>query len=233
MTETSEPIGLEPGAPAEDGAVLDQGWRQRLEAHARGHDFAPLASRFYFLRHGQTEHNRRWICQGQRDVPLNAAGRAQALAAADLLAPVGLRAISASDLSRVTATAAPLAARLGLVASLDPRLRERGFGRFEGQPIQGPLWAQADASVEPIEAFVDRCLAGLAAALVADDVLVVSHGGVRRVLFAALGLTVAEWTSHNALPVRCTKGTGGWAADILTARGAWPVAGPPPPDLAR
>ncbi len=208
-------------------------WRERLQAHARRQAFVPQCDRFYFLRHGQTDHNRRRICQGQTDVPLNDTGLAQAKAAATVIAVRDPVAIRASDLMRVRQTAAPVADRLGLDIAVDRRLRERGFGVFENQRINGQLWSFVHPSMETIEQFVDRSLEGLAAALTRDDVLVVTHGGLRRVLAGALGLDLAEWTAHNALPLHVTRHGDGWRATALTAAGSWPADGPPPSDLDR
>ena len=208
-------------------------WHERLQAHARRLAFVPACERFYFLRHGQTDHNRRRICQGQTDVPLNDTGLAQAEAAASVIAARRPAAIRASDLMRVRQTAAPVAERLGLDIAVDRRLRERAFGVFENQRINGQLWSFVHPSMETIEQFVDRSLEGLAAALTRDDVLVVTHGGLRRVLAGALGLDLAEWTAHNALPLQVTRQGEGWRAMALTAAGAWPAEGPSPSDLDR
>lgn len=208
-------------------------WAERLRSRASCSGFAPQCSRFYFLRHGQTEHNRRGICQGHTDVPLNETGHAQAGKASAVLGAVKPVAMTMSDLLRVRQTAKPVADALGLEAVVDPRLRERSFGIFEDRPIEGQLWSFDHPSVEPIETFVDRSLEGFERALVRDDTLVVTHGGLRRVLAGALGLDLPHWTAHNALPLRFTKEASGWRAEALTGGGTWPADGPEPSDLDR
>jgi len=92
------------------------------------------AERLLFLaRHGETEWNRAGRWQGQTDIPLSDAGRAQARAMAACLAGRGVADVHASDLQRAIETAEIVCGVLGL-ASLkrDARLRERGFGCFEG-----------------------------------------------------------------------------------------------------
>jgi probable phosphoglycerate mutase len=217
-----------PGAAGDVG-----GWVHHLEGRARAAGFDPACDRFYFLRHGQTEHNHRGICQGHTDVPLNATGLAQAAVAAEIIAPERPEAIRASDLRRVRQTAAPLAAALGLDVTTDPLLRERAFGIYEEQASRKHLWSLEHPSVETIETFVDRTLRGFARALVRDDMLVVTHGGLRRVLAGALALDLADWTAHNALPLRFTRSRGGWTPEAITASGSWPADGPPPADLDR
>lgn len=209
-------------------------WRQRLIDRARSSAFQPLCDRFYFLRHGQTDHNRQRICQGHADTPLNDTGMAQAEAAAIVLGKAKPAAIRTSDLMRVRQTAAPVVRRLALTTKTDPRLRERAFGVYENQPIEGQLWSFDHPSVETIDDFVDRSLQGFDWALQQDDVLVVTHGGLRRVLAGAMGVELADWTAHNALPIRFVRQNDGhWQADVLTSAGIWPANGPEPSDLNR
>ena len=214
--------------------MVIEDWRKRLGDRARGVAFQPNCDRFYFLRHGQTEHNKRRICQGHTDVPLNETGLAQADAAAGVLAKIQPAAIRASDLKRVRQTAAPVAEQLGLDIQIDPRLRERSFGIYENQSIKGHLWSFDHPSIETLEDFVDRSLEGFDWALRQDDVLVVTHGGLRRVLASALRVEMADWTMHNALPMRFTRmGGDRWTVEALTEAGAWPADGPEPIDLNR
>lgn len=211
-----------------------ENWRARLADCAKNFGFKPTCNSFYFLRHGQTDHNHQRICQGHFDAPLNKTGLAQADAAAPILAAAKPMAIRASDLMRVRQTAAPVAEALALDVVTDQRLRERAFGIYENTPINGQLWSFDHPSIESIEAFVDRSLSGFDWALDQDNVLVVTHGGLRRVLAGALDVKMADWTAHNALPIRFSRGDdGNWHADVLTGAGAWPVDGPEPSDLNR
>lgn len=86
-------------------------------------------------RHGQTTYNAESRFQGQRDVPLNALGRAQAQRAAKHLASIGPTEIWSSDLSRASVTAGHLARLTGLDVQLDKDLRERHGGAWEGLTI--------------------------------------------------------------------------------------------------
>ena len=83
-------------------------------------------------RHGETDWNREFRIQGSSDIELNELGRKQAHALAQELEHVELDAIYSSDLSRARATAEAVAASHGLEVRLDPRLRERSFGSWEG-----------------------------------------------------------------------------------------------------
>ena len=90
------------------------------------------ASRWYLVRHGETAWNRESRFQGQADPPLNDAGRAQARAVAQRLAGVSFAAAYASDLGRVTETAAAIARGRGLPVTGLAELREKRFGEWEG-----------------------------------------------------------------------------------------------------
>src|SRR5690242_8696605 len=84
------------------------------------------------VRHGETDWNAEGRLQGQTDRPLNEYGRRQARELAERLAGDGVVAIYASDLSRAKETAEIVGGRLGLPVVVDPDLRERNWGTWEG-----------------------------------------------------------------------------------------------------
>ena len=94
------------------------------------------ASKWYLIRHGETAWNRESRFQGQADPPLNDAGRAQARAVAKRLAGVSFAAAYASDLRRVTETAAAVARGRELRVTELAELREKRFGEWEGLTYQ-------------------------------------------------------------------------------------------------
>lgn len=119
-------------------------------------------------RHGQTVWNAEHRFQGQTDVALDAAGLAQAVRAARLLAALSPDLIVSSDLGRATATAAPLARLTGLPVMLDKDLRERFGGGWEGltdaeiaerYPAERATWTPPDG--ESAAAVSDRVAAAL------------------------------------------------------------------------
>ena len=83
------------------------------------------------MRHGETAWNAEHRVQGQLDVPLNAIGHAQAVAAARVLAREKFDVIYSSDLSRARQTAQPTASLLSMQVVLEKDLRERHYGIFE------------------------------------------------------------------------------------------------------
>jgi probable phosphoglycerate mutase len=90
-----------------------------------------MTTRLCIVRHGETAWNAEHRVQGQLDVPLNATGQAQALAAAKILSQEKFDAIYSSDLSRALQTAQPTANLLSLEILLKKDLRERHYGIFE------------------------------------------------------------------------------------------------------
>jgi broad specificity phosphatase PhoE len=95
---------------------------------------------FYLIRHGESLYNAEGRIQGQSDVALSPLGLRQAQAIADALADEAIDALFASPLRRAMATAAPIAARLGLSIHCDDRLKEIHAGIF-----QGLLWEEIES----------------------------------------------------------------------------------------
>ena len=152
-------------------------------------------------RHGETDWNRELRIQGSSDIELNELGRRQAQSLAQELTDVELDAIYASDLSRARETAAAVAAAHGLEVRLDPRLRERSFGSWEGLTREDiaefPPGSRHDG--ESDEAVRERMLAAvaeIAAAHPGEQVLIVSHGGALNTLWHhALGVRIERWAN--------------------------------------
>jgi broad specificity phosphatase PhoE len=142
------------------------------------------------VRHGETDWNADGRLQGHTDRPLSDFGRRQARQLAEDLAEEKLDAIYASDLSRARETAEIVGARLGLAVVIDPDLREKDWGTWEGlTPIERD---RVEFVGESTKAHQERMLAALRR--IADRhpggrVLVVTHGGsMRRVQAVALGI---------------------------------------------
>jgi broad specificity phosphatase PhoE len=171
----------------------------------------------HLVRHGQTDWNAERRTQGWTDIPLNATGREQALAAAVELAERPVGTVISSDLSRARETAEPIAARAGVPLALEPALRERGFGVAEGmrdaeieRDFRGHLdgrWSDPDFSFEGGESRRDvyervgAYLTELLADPPAGELVLVSHGGALRVARAILERIALEDLPHwDAMP---------------------------------
>lgn len=160
--------------------------------------------RLYLARHGRTAWNAARRFQGKTDIPLDEVGRAQALAlAAELRGRVA--AVISSDLTRASESAQIIASALELpLLAVDPDLRERGYGVFEGLSgdecnAQYPrVWASRELDRnylppggEPHADVIARMHRGLerAVALLAGrhaSALVVGHGSSLRMFLETL-----------------------------------------------
>jgi broad specificity phosphatase PhoE len=88
--------------------------------------------RWLFIRHGESEGNREWRLQGQREYPMTERGRCQAESLARRLARSQVAAVYSSPLRRAWETAATIAEALGLTAEALPAVQEYDFGELSG-----------------------------------------------------------------------------------------------------
>ena len=177
------------------------------------------STRILAIRHGETAWNRDSRIQGHLDIPLNEMGRLQARRMAEALRGESIDMIYVSDLSRARETAQALADATEAPLTLEPLLRERAFGAFEGLsfeeiaarwPEQSERWRRRDLGFAPeggesIPNFYARCVPTverLAQAHPGRTIAVVAHGGVLDCLYRAgtrLPLEAARtWMLGNA-----------------------------------
>src|SRR6476659_7645600 len=165
----------------------------------------------YYIRHGETAWNAEGRLQGTLDVPLNDPGRRQAAQAGNILADLFARdgrdkaslACVASPLGRARSTMDLVREVLGLAPdgyALDDRLREIGYGRWEGSTL-------AEMQVQDPELFAMRqtekwTMSPPGGATYAQvqvrmqdwydqlkgDTVAVAHGGTCRALMVVLGI---------------------------------------------
>jgi broad specificity phosphatase PhoE len=139
------------------------------------------------VRHGETDWNAEGRLQGHTDRPLNEYGRRQAKELADRLASERVDAIYASDLSRATETAEIVGERLGLAVVIDPALREKHWGTWEG--LTGDERAAVEFVGESTAAHRDRVMGAVRRIVERHPdqrVVVVTHGGSLRRIQAAV-----------------------------------------------
>jgi broad specificity phosphatase PhoE len=150
-------------------------------------------TRLLLVRHGETDWNADGRLQGQTDRPLSGFGREQARRLADELATEDFEAVYSSDLARARETAEIVGARLGLPVEVDPDLREKDWGNWEG--LTAVERDRVDFVGESTESHQERILRALRRISErhpgGGNVLVVTHGGsMRRVQTAALGMAL-------------------------------------------
>jgi probable phosphoglycerate mutase len=167
--------------------------------------------KIYYIRHGETAWNAEGRFQGSQDIPLNDLGRSQAAAAGailgDVLAGDGHEPCSlpfvASPLGRARMTMELVRNAMKLPPadySVDGRLREIGYGQWEGLTL-GEMklndaatfarrdvdkWGVAAPSGESYASVTLRMRDWLGSLLA--DTVAVAHGGTMRALMVALGV---------------------------------------------
>ena len=174
------------------------------------------------IRHGETAWNAERRLQGHIDIALNDEGQRQAEALAAALAGERIDAIVSSDLQRARQTAEAVVRRRAsgaqlaglstaqspLSLAIDPGLRERCYGGFEGLlyaeiearfPAEFAAWQARDIDAvmppgarvaESFRQFYQRCIAtisDLAEAHGGQTLALVAHGGVLECAYRAAG----------------------------------------------
>lgn len=162
----------------------------------------PEVTRFFFIRHGQTEHNVKKILQGHLNTSLNETGRDQASKMARALSGFPMDRVYSSDLTRCQDTATALASSLNIPESeiiFTEELRERHMGIIEGMHIEeaishgqkhGKHYREFGETTQEFDTRLAKYLnqlkeetSGLA------NVAVVSHGGTIRSVTRVCGKT--------------------------------------------
>jgi probable phosphomutase (TIGR03848 family) len=89
------------------------------------------------IRHGANDYSKRGLLAGRLpEVHLNEAGQEQALALAQSLGGLPIKAVYTSPLERARETAEPLGRELGLKVRVDAGLVETDVGRWQGKSIR-------------------------------------------------------------------------------------------------
>ena len=173
--------------------------------------------RVVLWRHGRTAWNLDNRFQGNRDVPLDEVGIAQAQAAAPAVARMEPDLIVSSDLQRARVTAEVLGTLTGLSVRTDAGLRETDGGAWQGLSRAEILAADEDLFRAWIAGHDVRPPGGEARSEVVARVMgavqrhledlpeggtlvVVSHGGsIRGAIGGLLGLAPEQWTALGVI----------------------------------
>ena len=109
-------------------------------------------TKFYIVRHGQTDYNKEHKLQGRLDIPLNETGMEQAKTIAESLKDVHFDVIYYSPLTRAKQTADELIKTHSEAKVIEANeIIERDFGEYEGEPsnVEPPYHGLWDYSLEP------------------------------------------------------------------------------------
>jgi broad specificity phosphatase PhoE len=180
------------------------------------------APKIYYIRHGETAWNAAGRFQGSQDIPLNDLGRTQAVAAGGILAdrvardgrPLDSLAFVASPLGRARSTMELVRGTLQLSPddyAVDDRLREIGYGRWEGLTLpemelhdaatfaarNEDTWGVAAPAGESYASVTLRVRQWFDSLLI--DTVAVAHGGTMRALMVALGIATPLEASETPI----------------------------------
>ncbi len=165
-----------------------------------------MSAPLYFIRHGETSWNAEGRLQGQRDIPLNDLGREQARDAGRILTRLGLdptaHAFWSSPLLRTLETMQLMREAMSLDPGdfrTDDRLKELAFGEWEGltwpearlrdeklaRAREAGKWTALPPGGESYVMLTARLMPFLAT--LTGPTILVSHGGIGRVLMRELG----------------------------------------------
>ncbi len=168
----------------------------------------------YLVRHGEAEHNVKRLCSSfpeKVEYPLTEKGREQVRAAAKILSEKTPDAIISSPMLRTKQTSEIIAEATGLVSLFDDRLRETGFGIFDGKPFatflekyKDPVSRISPDSNDGVEGYIDMrqrlttFLDDVKENYTNKKVVIVSHGDTLEQLHGILthespGVSASGW----------------------------------------
>ena len=192
---------------------------------------SPAYTDLIAIRHGETEWNSEGRFQGHLNSALNRAGLAQAQALGERLAAERFDLLLSSDLGRALQTAGAIAARTGHEVLIEPRLRERNMGIFQGltaeqaqarYPEEYARFTSRDPDYaipggESMRQLFERslaCFTGLAERHPGLTLASVTHGGVLAMLYRharAMPLDAPrDFVLHNTGVNRFRHRSGAW-----------------------
>jgi broad specificity phosphatase PhoE len=147
-------------------------------------DHTPFfSSRFLFVRHGESDANKKNMFAGSLDVELTQKGIDQAKEAARHLAGEPIGSVFASPMSRTWKTAEIIAEALGGLA-VEPiqGITERCYGDWEGRSNVGMDRSQTPPGGESPAEFNERTVSALKQVSGKPTILLIAHSGTFRAL---------------------------------------------------
>lgn len=167
----------------------------------------------YLTRHGETEWNEKKLIQGHTDIPLNAKGIKQTKQLGKELKDIDFDAVFSSDLSRAKNSAEIIIKKKEMTVIKTKKLRERFFGRFEGESLGEMRKAFGEVmlvtkekqkelkiyDVENDEEIIARLIPFMkktAKQYIGKKILMVTHGGLLRAFLGYVNYEVPEYSDR-------------------------------------
>lgn len=177
-----------------------------------------LKKEFYFLRHGQTDHN---LLENNEkgdhpgDIPLNETGKSQAKAIEPLVALLPVQTICISPMLRTEQTKEIVAERLNGEHHVIDDLRECNFEIWNAMRKLGMYYSIPEEGI--VRHFMERVVNGINQALsLKGPTLIVGHGGTFWTACCVMGIKSHVWLLDNCGLVHFTLGPlGEWNISLL------------------
>ena len=150
--------------------------------------------KIYSTRHGQTSYNKQELIMGTTDIDLDETGEKQAQELAEKIKQLGnIDLMIVSPMKRAMRTAMAVADKCGISMIVDERLREWDYGEYEGKSRFtegfaenkinfGVRMGKSGESLLQLSHRVYTALDDIISRYRDKTVLIVSHGGVCRVI---------------------------------------------------
>lgn len=171
----------------------------------------------YIARHGESEGNVKKILQGQLDLALTSRGKQQAKLLSKNLSKTSFSAVFSSDLIRARTTATILALERKIAVETSKLLRERSFGKLEGNKedvrklirkldslsykkwLRFKLFDDMETSEEAIGRFI-TFIREIAIAYTEKNILIISHASIMRAFLIHLGFAKPSHLPSGSIP---------------------------------
>lgn len=166
---------------------------------------------FYFIRHGQTDHNVTGMFRDEIDLSLNAHGQKQAIAVENTIARLPIKTVCFSPLKRAKQTKEIVTQRLIHDPCEIMELAECSPGIWKQMTALGPdVLLKAKG---PVKDFMERAREGINQALLKPGpVLIIAHGGVHWAMCSFMNVR-ESWIIDNCVPVHYSLSQdGSWIA---------------------
>ncbi len=175
---------------------------------------------FYFVRHGQTDHNiveGGFLQKGDHpvDISLNETGKNQAFSIEPLIAQLSIQAVFASPFQRVKETKNIITSRLEVPHFDVHELGECSAMVWHEMTVHGMYTKPLEHGL--VNHFMNRVKNGINQALVHPGrPLIVAHGGIHWAICSLLGIKNHSWSFNNCVPVHFQLSPENqWVAKIL------------------
>ena len=151
----------------------------------------------YFMRHGQTDHNKENKWMGTLDIPLNEVGISQAYSSIENIKSLKIDIIYCSHLKRAIETSILIGNEINLPIIKDIRLNERFLGQLEGMIKNSELLQNTDSIESELSIFL-RVKSFLEELPNNKNILIISHSALFKIILKHNLISSKTSTINNA-----------------------------------